>query len=148
MLRRPALERPRPQTPDTDWVRPVSGGTARLTIVLVLLAIALVSLGPVPQPDLPGTFDVLPHVAAYALGTYLLLRVAYRTREARTHPARATLVAGSMLVLGVAMEFAQRVVDRNVEISDVFADVVGVAVAVAVWSLARRPDGSASDRGH
>ncbi|HUF58990.1 MAG TPA: hypothetical protein VMR89_05845 [Actinomycetota bacterium] len=126
----------------------MSGRTAGLTTLLVLLAIALVSLAPVPQPDLPGTLDLLPHIAAYGLGTYLLLRVVYRTRETPTHPAKVTLVAGSMVVLGVAMELAQLVVDRNVEISDVFADVVGVAVAVAVWSLARKPHGSASDRGH
>jgi VanZ family protein len=125
----------------------VSGRTARLTIVLVLLAMALMSLGPVPQPDLPGTLELLPHVGAYALGTYLLLRVVHRAREAPTDPAKVTLVAAAMVALGVAMELAQRVVDRNVEIADVFADAVGVAVAAAVWSLVRRPHGSASDRG-
>lgn len=104
--------------------------------ILVLGGLAALSLGPFPQPDMPGPLEQLPHAIAYAAATYVLLAVIDRSGDLR-RPTIA-LVAVSMILMGSVLELGQSVIERDVEIADVVANSLGVAAAVVVLSLARR----------
>lgn len=105
--------------------------------VLIVLGLAALSLGPFPQPDLPGPLELLPHAIAYATGTLVLLALGDRDGGLRRRPARVLLIAASMILLGIVLEIGQRVVDRDVQLTDVAANCAGVGAAIAVWALAR-----------
>jgi VanZ family protein len=113
-------------------VRP---GIAALAI-LVLGGLVALSLGPIPQPDMPGPLEHLPHAIAYAAATFVLLAVLDRKGDLRG-PTIA-LVAVSMILMGFALELGQSLVERDVEIEDLVANSLGVATAVVVLSFARR----------
>jgi VanZ family protein len=113
----------------------VTPGTAALAI-LVLGGLVALSLGPIPQPDMPGPLEQLPHAIAYAAATFVLLAVLDRKRDLRG-PTIA-LVAVSMILMGFALELGQSLVERDVEIADLVANSLGVATAVVVLSSARR----------
>ena len=138
---------PRSPGPDAGPDAPgsVTPGFAALAILVVGGLVAL-SLGPLPQPDMPGPLEQLPHAIAYAAATYVLLAVLHRNGNLR-RPTIA-LVALSMILMGLGLELGQRVVERDVEIADVFANSLGVAAAVLVLSFARRSrrPGPARDR--
>ncbi len=123
----------------------VTPGIAALAI-LVLGGLVALSLGPLPQPDMPGPLEQLPHAIAYAAATFVLLAVIDRKGDLR-RPTIA-LVAVSMVLMGSALELGQSVIERDVEIADVVANSLGVATAVVVLSLARRLRrlGAARDR--
>jgi VanZ family protein len=104
--------------------------------ILVLGGLVALSLGPLPQPDMPGSLEQLPHAIAYAAATYVLLAVLDRKGNLR-RPAIA-LVAVSMVLMGFALELGQSVIERDVEFADVVANALGVATAVVVLSFARR----------
>jgi VanZ family protein len=108
------------------------------TSALVFLGLAALSLGPFPQPDLPGPLELLPHAIAYATGTIVLLALGDRDGGLRRHPTRVLPIAASMILLGIVLELGQGVVGRNVEAWDVVANSLGVAIAVAIWGLTRR----------
>jgi VanZ family protein len=122
-------------------------GRVWLTGVLLLLIVGLaaVSLGPFPQPDLPGHLELLPHGVAYAVGTYLVLTVSHRRKADRVRPWVVAVIAASMVFLGAALELAQRAVDRDVEVLDAVANSLGVGVAVVTWGVTRWMRGSAPD---
>jgi VanZ family protein len=113
----------------------VTPGIVALAI-LVLGGLVALSLGPLPQPDMPGPLEQLPHATAYAAATYVLLAVLDRRGELR-RPTIA-LIAVAMILIGSALELGQRVVDRDVEVADVIANSLGVATAVVISSFARR----------
>jgi VanZ family protein len=123
----------------------VTPGIAALAI-LVLGGLVALSLGPLPQPDMPATLEQLPHAIAYAAATYVLLAVLDRKGDLR-RPTIA-LVAISMILMGSALELGQSVIERDVEFADVVANSLGVATAVVVLSVARRSRrlGPVSDR--
>jgi VanZ family protein len=120
---------------------------AVLTGSLVLVGLALVSLGPVPQPDLPGLFESLPHVVAYAVGTWVALTVITGGRRDPLRSRVVAIVAGSMIALGVVLELAQRAVGRDVEVADALANASGVFVAVVAYGLVHRIGRSTTVRG-
>lgn len=113
--------------------------------IIVLGGLAIVSLGPFPQPDLPGPLELLPHALAYAAVTYVLLVVTHR--DAPVRPWMVALIAASMVMLGVALELAQRVVDRDVDVDDAIANTLGVGLAVVVWTVFRLIRNSGPSRG-
>jgi VanZ family protein len=107
----------------------VTPGSAALAVV-VLGALVALSLGPLPQPDMPGPLEQLPHTITYAAATYAVLAVLDRKGNLR-RPA-IVLVAVSMILVGFALELGQGVIERDVEIADVVANSFGVAIAVVV----------------
>ena len=115
-----------------DAVTPAITGLA----ILVVGGLVALSLGSLPQPDMPGPLEQLPHVVAYAAATFVLLSVIDRRRDL----GRATigLVAASMVIVGSVLEVAQRAVKRDVEIVDVVANSLGVLIAVGLFGVARR----------
>jgi VanZ family protein len=121
--------------PGPDAPGAVTPGIAALAILVLGVLVAL-SLGPLPQPDMPAPLEQLPHAIAYAAATHVLLVVLDRKGNLRS-PTIA-LVAVSMILMGFALELGQSVIERDVEIADVVANSLGVAAAVAVLSFARR----------
>lgn len=111
------------------------------------------SLAPVWDPDLPGPLDQLPHAAAYALLTILLLALVSRrgTADPSTDVVVAVAISLSLIILGCFMELAQAVVGRDVEAADAVANAVGVSVALLAWlivrAIRRRPLGSTAPQG-
>ena len=104
-------------------------------IVLIVVAIAVFSLEPVPQPQLPAPWKHLPHVIAYAVLTAALLTTLIPSRPPR--PRRSVFLRTAVIVvcvvgLGVVMELGQGPVHRDVEAGDVVADVAGAAVAFLI----------------
>lgn len=86
-----------------------------LFVVYLSLTPHLISI-PVEQGDKVG------HVAAYAT---LMLWFA----QLYSHVKRRLTLAGALLALGIALEFAQLFTDtRTFEIADMLADGVGVAI--------------------
>jgi VanZ family protein len=116
-------------------------------VLLLLVGLAAVSLGPFPQPDLPGHLELLPHAVAYAAGTYFLLTISHRKKGDRVRPWVVAVIAASMVFLGAALEVAQRAVDRDVEVMDALANSLGVVIAVVAWGVTRWMRGSAPDGG-
>ena len=106
--------------------------------VLVLVVMIAITLGPFPQPDLPGRLDQLPHVIAYATATLLLLPVVHGSGSARPRPLVVATVGGALVALGAMLELGQRFVDRDVELFDVIANALGVVVGTGVWTITRR----------
>jgi VanZ family protein len=114
-------------------------GVVALTIG-VLGALAALSLVPFPQPDMPGPLEQLPHATAYAVATFALLTMVDRNTAPR--PSTVASVAFSMVMGGIALELAQSVLERDVEIADVLANCIGVAAAVVVSRFVRRSRGA------
>jgi VanZ family protein len=112
--------------------------TPRIAALAILGPGALValSLGPLPQPDMPGPLEQLPHAIAYAAATYILL--AALDRKGQLRRSAIALVAVSMILMGVALELGQNVIERDVEIADVVANSVGVVTGVVVLRCDRR----------
>ncbi len=105
-----------------------------VTPLLIVIAIAVLSLAPVPDPDLPAPFDNLPHALAYAaLTVALLIATQQRTRRWWERLAVATLVALGAIALGATFELAQGLVGRDVEFSDVVSDAAGVIAALVCF---------------
>jgi VanZ family protein len=105
---------------------------------VALAAIAAASLAPVPEPPLDGAWKHAPHAVAYALFTGTLFGAfAMRARPGRLGVGAAIAIAAFAIVFGVAMEVAQGFVGRDVERGDVAADVLGVAVVLLPWFVAR-----------
>ena len=114
--------------------------------LLVVGGLAVVSLGPFPQPDLPGRFESLPHVVAYAVGMLTALAATYRDPRQPVRRRDVVILAASLIAVGAILELAQRLVGRDVESTDVLANALGVVIGVAVWSALRRFVGSAAGR--
>jgi VanZ family protein len=96
------------------------------------------SLGRIPDPDLPDPFEDLPHALAYAVLTTTLLVATHRNWSDRG--TRWLLVAAApigVIVLGAALEWAQGFVGRDVEAGDILANAVGVSVAFVLWLTVR-----------
>lgn len=104
-------------------------------VVLAVLGVVFLSLAPVPDPRLPGPLENLPHAAAYAvLTTLLLTAVLWRPTEDRGIPwLGAITLTLCVIIFGSAMELAQAVVGRDIEVKDTIANVVGIVTALVIW---------------
>jgi VanZ family protein len=104
-------------------------------VVLIVVGITVLSLEPVPQPQLQAPWKHLPHVIAYAALTAALLTTLIPRsppRPRRSVSLRVAVIAVCAIGLGVTMELGQGLVHRDVETADVVADVAGVAVAFLI----------------
>ena len=100
-----------------------------LTLVAVL-AIATVSLTPLPElplPDLQGE-DKLGHLLAYAGLT---------VPSAVARPARWPLWIAGFLVFGAAIELAQPYANRHGELRDWLANATGIALGFLAGTALR-----------
>lgn len=113
---------------------------------MVLVGLAMVSLGPFPQPDLPGLLEHLPHAIAYAVATWVALTVIEGSRDEPLRWSGVAIVATSMIAFGLSLELAQRIVGRNVEVADGLANASGVLLAAVAWGLVHRTGGSETVR--
>jgi VanZ family protein len=107
----------------------------RLRLALYALAVAvLLYLCLAPSRDLPqvNVWDKAEHAIAWLVlaGVGLLL-----------FPRRALTIGVFAIAVGVLVEILQGspAIGRDADVRDVLADSVGVAVALAIGSLARRP---------
>ena len=112
-------------------MRPLQAPWLWLALGWLLVAGAcLGSLLPGNKVPMPGQYDKLLHG-----GTYLLLTVWF---AGIYRAGRYPLIAGLLVLLGVGLEFAQRlVVSRTFDGFDLTANVVGIAVGLglAMWFL-------------
>ena len=115
--------------------------------VLLIGGLAIVSLGPFPQPDLPRPLESLPHAAAYAVGMLIVLAAMPRRPGEGVRSRDVAIIAVSLIVVGAVLELAQRLVGRDVEAVDVLANALGVTIGAVVWTVVRRLGDSAADRG-
>jgi len=108
-----------------------------MLLALTLVGIVFLSLAPVPDPDLPGPLEHLPHAAAYAALTGLLLTATLwrPAGRGRVPWLGATVVTLCLVILGSTLELAQAVVGRDIEVADTVANVVGILAALAAWLL-------------
>lgn len=100
---------------------------AAASLVLLYMALA-------PTKDVPGTdlfWDKFEHGAAWTVLTLLGLLLSTRRRWS---------IGVFALVFGAVIEVLQSVLPfgRDGELADLFSDLVGIAVAYALWLIARR----------
>ena len=100
---------------------------AGAVMLTALLALMLAPRGTVEGSDL--IWDKAAHFIAFGLILWSL-GVLFR-RLPRTWAALAAVA------IGAAVEVAQRFTDRDPSWSDLFADSLGVAAALALWALWR-----------
>jgi VanZ family protein len=100
-----------------------------------IAAVVALSLGPDVTPG-GEILDSLSHAAAYAALTAVVLLATDR-RAPGSRWTYVVAIALGLLAFGAAMEFAQAGVHRDATIADWLADAVGIAAAVAVYSLVR-----------
>ncbi len=97
----------------------------------VVMALAIVTLSLLPAADLPSVqlWDKFEHALAYfALAAWF---------GGVARPQRYLRVALALVVLGIAVEFAQGAmgVGRTSDLHDVYANVVGIALGLLVALL-------------
>jgi VanZ family protein len=108
--------------------------------LLIFTGIVVWSIGPFPNPDLPGVLEGVPHAVAYALLVWaaLSLLMAGSTPRLRARGPRIVFVALLSAFVGVGLEIAQATVHRDAELGDVVADLVGITAGVLAWLIADR----------
>lgn len=99
----------------------------RISFWLICLSVLVLSLLPVQHlpPMTLNWWDKAQHAFAFfVLGVVGLLAYAHRTRE----------VIGGLVFLGISIEVLQAITGwRYGDYADVMADLVGIAIAWAVW---------------
>jgi VanZ family protein len=103
--------------------------------LLILAGIIVLSLGPEFIPDLPNAWNPLQHAAGYAALMWVLLN-GLSARSALTR-RRIALAALLVIALSAGLEVAQAAVNRDVEVTDLLANISGVVGAVLAWVLMR-----------
>jgi VanZ family protein len=113
-----------PFAPKT-WVRAVTAGVAAAILVLSML--------PLPQPELPGVefTDKILHALAYLLLGFLL----FACQLPGPRPRLVLVSVFGSLLLGGLIELIQPLALRRRELGDLAADLAG-AVAGALLALA------------
>jgi len=96
--------------------------------------VVILSLDPDVNPASP-LMDYLAHAAAYALLAIVLFGA--RDRRGRRLQPSMSVLAMAVVAFGAAMEVAQAAVGRDATVADVFADTLGVGVALTAFSLPR-----------
>ena len=104
----------------------------RVAFWISLLCVVVLSLLPTEQlPDQVSLiWDKAQHAAGFAGLTFLGLM---------GYPGAVKRVCFGLLVAGAMIELAQHATGwRHGDLEDLFADLVGIVVAAAIWMLARR----------
>lgn len=130
----PKPPEPAPPRPTRDHER--RPGLSWVLVLLILAGIIVLSLGPEFIPDLPDAWNPLQHAVGYAALMWLLLS-ALSARSAALTETMIALAALLVIALSVALEVAQAAVNRDVEMTDVLANIAGVVGAVFAWVLMR-----------
>lgn len=108
---------------------------------LMLLAVVLLSLVPLPAfPATPGV-DKLVHGFAYAALTlsFLFAGVWRPSRGEGSYPMAAFVILIGTTVVGVIVELIQDVQSyRSMDAFDALADAVGAALGAILWLMLRR----------
>lgn len=104
--------------------------------LLILAGIIVLSLGPEFIPDLPNAWNPLQHAAGYAALMWVLLS-GLSARSAALTGTRIALTALLVIALSAGLEVAQAAVNRDVEVTDLLANISGVVGAVFGWVLMR-----------
>ena len=141
-------------SPTADASPPAEDRSTRPTAIDVAIWIAALaalgatlwySLAAPPDADRLLGSDKVAHAVAYAVDTLLLLfAVVWRPGRPQALVAWTVPILLGVATLGAAIEFAQDAVSRDADPFDWVADLVGVAVAAAIFALLRRRFGSSS----
>ena len=115
-----------------------SAGKVALALLLWIAAIVVVVTGelipgdsaPMRLLDATHISDKVMHFGAYALLAFIPV-VGFRL-------SKGIVCALVMIALGVALEFVQQMVGRDLEIGDMLANAAGVAIGIVLALLARR----------
>lgn len=107
------------------------------SVALSVYWIALVLATHYPTVQIPGEFsyrDKVVHFGAFAL----LALLVYRVVATRARAAAVWLTAVVLVPYAALDEYTQQFVGRDTDLLDWFADVGGIALALAALAIGRR----------
>lgn len=127
-----------PEVQPVNYNRKGIAGKIALALLVWIAAIVVVVTGelipgdstPMRLLDATHISDKVMHFTAYLVLAFIPV-VGFRL-------SRGIACAVVMIFLGVGLEFIQRMVGRDLEIGDMVANTVGVAIGIALALLARR----------
>jgi len=93
------------------------------------VVLAYLLLGPPTTAEAGGGIDKIAHVVAFAAATWCLAIL--------LPTASRLMVASLAIALGGLTEILQQLTLRDPGVADFLADVLGVAMAIAIWTAVR-----------